>query len=102
MDLTRARIRPARTKDEVARVAEFLRAPAARDIALAHPEERGAVRLCEIDGELVAALVLDPRPLRLRGVAVPCLRIVETAGEDGRKRFRKTGERDLFVLLLFY
>lgn len=100
MDLGRARIRPARTPEEVARVADFLRAPAARDIALAHPEERGAVRLCEIDGELVAALVLDPRPLRLRGVAVPCLRIVETAGEDGRRCFRRTGERDLFVLLL--
>ena len=100
MDLSRARIRPARTPEEIARVAGFLRAPSAKDIAAAHPEERGAVRLCEIDGEMVAALVLDPRPLRLRGIAVPCLRIVETAGEDGRRRFRRTGERDLFVLLL--
>jgi len=100
VDLTRARIRPARTPEEVSRATEFLRSPAARDIALAHPEERGAVRLCELDGQLVAALVLDPRPLRLRGVAVPCLRIVETAGEDGRRRFRTTGERDLFVLMI--
>lgn len=100
MDLTRARIRPARTPDEISRVADFLKAPSARDIALAHPEERGAVRLCELDGEILGALVLDPRPLRLRGVAVPCLRILETAGEDGRRRFRRTGERDLFVLLL--
>ncbi|MCK6461077.1 MAG: hypothetical protein L6Q95_14440 [Planctomycetes bacterium] len=100
MDLSRARIRPARTPEEVARAAEFLKAPLAKDIALAHPEERGAVRLCEIDGQLVAALVLDPRPLRLRGVAVPCLRILETGGEDGRRRFRRTGERDLFQLVL--
>jgi len=100
VDLSRARIRPARTPEEVARVADFLKAPTARDIALAHPEERGAVRLCEIDGSLVAALVLDPRPLRLRGVAVPCLRILETGGEDGRRRFRQTGNRDLFEFLL--
>jgi hypothetical protein len=100
VDLTGARIRPARTPEDVARLAAFLKAPLVRDISLAHPEERGALRLCEAGGELIAGLVLDPRPLRVRGVAVPCLRIVETGGEDGRKRFRRTGNRDLFVFLL--
>jgi hypothetical protein len=100
VDLTKARIRPARTPDDVARMVEFLRTPLVRDIARAHPEERGALRMCEIDGELVTAIALDPRPLRVRGVAVPCLRIVETPGEDGRKHFRRTGQRDLFDLVL--
>jgi len=98
--LSRARIRPARTAEDVERATEFLKTPRVREIFEGHPEERGAVRLCEVDDELVGALLLDPSPLRLRGVEVRCARLLETGGEDGRRCFRETGDRDLFVLLL--
>lgn len=98
--LSRARIRPARSPEDLDRAAEFLGTPRVKEIAEGHPEERGAVRLCEADDELIGAILLDPTPLRLRDVEVRCIRILETAGEDGRAHFRRTGERDLFVLLL--
>jgi len=98
--LSRARIRPARTEEELARAEKFLATPRVREIAEGHPDERGAIRLCEVDGELIAALLIDPSPLRLRGVKVRCARILETGGEDGRTHFRTTGNRDLFVLVL--
>ncbi|MHC4548684.1 MAG: hypothetical protein ACYTEZ_07885 [Planctomycetota bacterium] len=100
LDLSRAQVRPARSKRDLARAVEFLKTARAEEVALGHPEERGAVRLCEMDGELVAALILDPSPLRLRDVDVRCARILETGGEDGRRRFRETGDRDLFVYVL--
>jgi len=98
--LSRARTRPARTEEDLARAERFLATPRVREIAEGHPEERGAIRLCEVDGELVAALLIDPTPLRVRGVNVRCARILETGGEDGRAHFRKTGDRSLFVLVL--
>jgi hypothetical protein len=97
LELSRARVRPARTKRDLSRAVEFLKTRRAEEIALGHPEERGAIRLCEVDGELIAALMLDPSPLRLRDVDVPCARILESGGEDGRGRFRDTGDRNLFV-----
>jgi hypothetical protein len=100
LDLSRARVRPARTERDIARAVEFLETRRAEEIVLGHPEERGAIRLCEVDGELVAALMLDPLPLRLRDVDVPCARILESGGEDGRSRFRETGDRDLFVYMV--
>ena len=98
--LSRARIRPARSEKDIARAVEFLNTPMVEAIALGHPEERGAIRLCEVDGELLAVLVIDPMPLRLRDVEVKCARIVETRGEDGRIEFSRTGRRDLFVFML--
>jgi hypothetical protein len=98
--LSRARIRPARSREDLDRAADFLGTPRVKEIVEGHPEERGAVRICEADGELIGAILLDPTPIRLRDVDVRCIRILETAGEDGRSHFRRTGERDLFVLLL--
>ncbi len=98
--LSSARIRPARSAEDLERAVDFLGTPRVREIAEGHPEERGAVRLCEIDGELIGALLLDPTPLRLRGIEIRCARILETGGEDGRRCFRETGDRELFVLLL--
>jgi len=98
--LKHARIRPARSDDDVARVSEFLQTPRVGEIVDGHPEERGAVRICEIDGKIVAALLLDPSPLPVRGLDVRCARILETGGEDGRIRFRETGDRELFEFML--
>ncbi len=98
--LTRARIRPARTGEDLERAAEFLGTPRVHAIAETHPEERGCVRLCEVDGELLAALLVDPTPLRIRGVEVRCARLVETAGQDGRRLFRESGEDELFGFVL--
>ena len=100
LDLSRARVRPARSERDIARAAEFLNTRRAEEVVLGHPEERGAIRLCEVEGELVAALILDPSPLRLRDVDVRCARILETRGEDGRSHFRQTGDRDLFVYMI--
>lgn len=99
-DLGRARIRAARRGDDLARAEHFLGTARAREILDAHPEERGCIRLLELDGEILAALLFDPRPLRLRGVDVPCARVAETVGEDGRRHFRATGDREPFDLLL--
>jgi len=99
-ELARARIRPARTEEDLVRATEFLKTPRVGEIVDGHPEERGAVRLCEVDDELVGALLLDPSPLSLRGIDIRCARIIETGGEDGRLRFRRTGDDELFVLLL--
>ncbi len=98
--LSRARIRPARTAEELGRAAEFLGTPRVHAIAEGHPEERGCVRLCEVDGEILAALLADPTPLRIRGVEVRCMRLVETSGQDGRGRFRETGDDELFGFVL--
>jgi len=98
--LGRARIRAARSKEDLARAQEFLQTRRMREIVEGHPEERGCVRICEEGGEILGALLLDPSPLRLRGVDVRCVRIVETGGEDGRKRFRETGDDALFILLI--
>ncbi|MHC4952927.1 MAG: hypothetical protein ACYTGZ_03490 [Planctomycetota bacterium] len=98
--LARARIRPARTAEDLDRAEDFLKTRRMREIVEGHPNERGCVRLCEEDGEILGALLLDPSPLRLRGVDVRCARIVETGGEDGRNRFRTTGDDALFVLLV--
>jgi len=100
IDLSRARVRPARTERDIARAVEFLKTRRAEEVSLGHPEERGAIRLCEVDGELVAALILDPSPLRMRDVDVACARILESGGEDGRSHFRRTGDRDLFVYMV--
>lgn len=100
VDLSRARVRPARSERDIARAVEFFGTRRAEEVVLGHPEERGAVRLCEVGGELVAALLLDPSPLRLRDVDVRCARILETGGEDGRSHFRRTGDRNLFVHLV--
>ena len=98
--LSDSRIRPARTEDDLARAAEFLGTPRVREIVDGHPEERGAVRICEIDDRIVGGILLDPTPMRVRGVEVRCARSCETSGEDGRQRFRETGRRDLFAHLL--
>jgi len=71
-----------------------------REIVEAHPEERGCVRLCEAEGELIAALLIDPAPLRIRDVDVRCARLHETGGEDGRTLFRRTGNKDLFEFMM--
>jgi len=99
-DLARARIRAARHGDDVARAMQFIRTARAKEILDAHPEERGCVRLLEVDGEILAALLFDPRPIRLRGLPVPCARVVETGGEDGRPHFRSTGDPEAFDLLV--
>ncbi|MHC4848722.1 MAG: hypothetical protein ACYTEG_09740 [Planctomycetota bacterium] len=98
--LGRARIRPARTEKDLLRAEACLQTRRMREIVEGHPDERGCVRICEEGGEILGALLLDPSPLRLRGVDVRCARIVETAGEDGRKHFRKTGDDALFILLV--
>ncbi len=98
--LGRARIRPARTAEDLKRAGDFLKTKRMREIVEGHPDERGCVRLCEEDGEILGALLLDPSPLRLRGVEIRCARIVETGGEDGRRLFRETGDDSLFVLLV--
>ncbi|MEM8883640.1 MAG: hypothetical protein AAGD14_06220 [Planctomycetota bacterium] len=98
--LERARIRPARTEEDLRRAEEFIGSRRMREIVEGHPEERGCVRICEEGDEILAALLLDPSPLRLRGVDVRCARIVETGAEDGRQRFRATGDDSLFVLLV--
>jgi hypothetical protein len=98
--LARATIRPARTEEDLARAQAFLQTKRMREIVEGHPEEKGCVRLCEEDGEILAAVLIDPSPLRLRGVDIRCARIVETGGEDGRSLFRKTGDDSLFVLMI--
>jgi len=98
--LARARVRPARTPEDVRRAARFLQTPMVEAIAAGHPEERGAIRICEVDGEICAVLVIDPMPLRLRDTDVACARIIETRGEDGRLHFRRTGDRDLFIFMI--
>jgi len=98
--LGRARIRPARSEEDFERAEEFFKTRRMREIVEGHPDERGCVRLCEEDGEILGALLLDPSPLRLRGVDIRCARIVEAGGEDGRKHFRETGDDSLFVLLV--
>ena len=40
---------------DLTRAEDFMRTPRVREIVEGHPEERGAVRLCELDGELIAA-----------------------------------------------
>ncbi len=98
--LSRARIRPARTDEDIDRAAEFLKSQRVREIAEGHPEERGAVRLCEVDDEIIAAILIDPTPLRVRETNIRCARLVETGGLDGRAEFRATGSRELFVLTI--
>ena len=58
-----------------------------REIVEGHPNERGCVRICEEGDEILGALLLDPSPLRLRGVDIRCARVVESGGEDGRNLF---------------
>lgn len=94
-----ARIFAARTEQEIARACELVRSTRPREIAEAHPEERGCVRLLEIEGKVLAACFFDPLPLRVRDAAVRCARIHEAQGADGRAIFRRTGSRDLFDLL---
>lgn len=98
--LEHARIRAVANEDDLKRAEDFLESHRVRAVAEGHPEEPGAVRICEVDGEIKAALVLDPLPLRVRDVDVGCVRLVETGGEDGRAYFRETGERELFDFLL--
>lgn len=98
--LAQARVRPARSDEDIDRAQEFLRTPRVREIVEGHPEERGCVRICESDGELVGALLIDPTSIYLRETDVRCARLCETGGEDGRIRFRATGERDLFEFLI--
>ncbi|MHC4934529.1 MAG: hypothetical protein ACYTGV_20345 [Planctomycetota bacterium] len=98
--LARARVRPARSDEDLARAEAFLQTPRVREVAEAHPEERGCVRLCEADEELVGALLIDPSPVRIRDVEVRCARVHETAGEDGRAIFRDSGDDELFVYLI--
>jgi hypothetical protein len=98
--LARARVRPARSEDDLARAEAFLKTPRMREVVEAHPEERGCVRLCEADGEILGALLIDPSPLRVRDVEVRCARVHETGGEDGRLHFRSTGDDELFVFLI--
>jgi len=103
MDLERlaqARIRPARTEEDLDRAQEFLQTRRMREIVEGHPNERGCVRICEEGDEILGALLLDPSPLRLRGVEIRCARVVECGGEDGRNLFRTTGDDSLFVLLI--
>jgi hypothetical protein len=98
--LARARVRPARSDEDLARAETFLQTPRVREVVEAHPEERGCVRLCEADDELVGALLIDPSPVRIRDVDVRCARIHETSGEDGRGIFRDNGDDELFVYLI--
>jgi len=98
--LSVARVRPARTEEDIERALGFLRTPRVREIVEGHPEERGCVRLCESDGELIGALLIDPSSICLRDTDVRCARLCETGGEDGRIRFRKTGSTDLFEFLV--
>jgi len=98
--LSDARIRPARTEEDLERAAEFLGTPRVREIVDGHPEERGAVRICELGDRIIGGILLDPTPMRVRGVEVRCARVCETGGEDGRQRFRETGRRDLFAHLI--
>ena len=98
--LSRARVRPARSERDIDRAAEFLRTARVREVIEGHPEERGCARICEEGGELLAALLLDPTPLRIRNVDIRCGRILETGGEDGRIHFRETGDSALFVFML--
>ena len=102
MDMSRladARIRPARTEEDLARAREFLQTSRLEEIVEGHPDERGCVRLCELDGHIAGALLLDPNPIRLRGIAVRCARLVDTGCEDGRPYYRRTGDPELFELL---
>ena len=89
-----------RNKDEIKKTTEFLQTPHAPEILEAHPDERGAMRFMEIDGKVVAALLFNPREFNVRGVPVKCARIFETDAEDGRHYFRKTGDRELFDLMI--
>ncbi|MFQ5844269.1 MAG: hypothetical protein ACE5JG_04695 [Planctomycetota bacterium] len=98
--LARASIRRARTEQDLERAAAVLKTSRARDIREAHPEERGAVRMLEVDGEVLAGLLFDPSPLELRGVPIRTARLVETDGENGRPCFRATGDPELFDLLM--
>jgi len=98
--LADARIRPARGGDDLERASRFLGTPRVREIVDGHPDEKGCVRVCEIDGEIVAALLIDPTPMTVRGVAVRCARLLETGAEDGRAWFRRTGDDELFGFLL--
>jgi hypothetical protein len=98
--LADARIRPARGGDDLERAARFLGTPRVREIFDGHPDERGCVRICEVEGEIVAALLIDPTPLTLRGVEVRCARLLDTGAEDGRAYFRRTGDDELFGFLL--
>ena len=98
--LSVASVRPARTEEDIDRAQEFLRTPRVREIIEAHPEERGCVRLCEAEGELIAALLIDPAPLRIRDVDMRCARLHETGGEDGRRLFRDTGDPELFEYMM--
>ena len=95
-----ARVRPARTEEDIDRALEFLRTPRVREVMEGHPEERGCVRLCESNGEIIGALLIDPSSICLRDTLVRCARLCETGGEDGRIRFRKTGRSDLFEFLI--
>jgi len=99
--LAGAGIRPARSEEDLDRAEAFLRTPRVREIVAGHPDERGCVRLCETEsGDLLAALLFDPSPLRIRETDVRCARILETGGEDGRAYFRRTGDRELFDFVL--
>ena len=99
-ELARATIRRTRSAEDVERAQSVLKTNRATNILEAHPEERGSVRILEVDGVVRAALLFDPAPLEIRGVEVRCARIVETDGENGRKHFRATGDRELFDLLI--
>jgi len=95
-----ARVRPARSDEDLERAAEFLKTPRVHELVSAHPDERGCVRLCESGDEILGAILLDPSPLRIRDVDVPCARIQETPGEDGRIQYRRTGDESLFEFLI--
>jgi len=98
--LARARIRRPRNKDEIKKATEFLKTPHAPEILEAHPEERGSMRFMEIDDKIVAALLFNPREFPVREAHVGCARIFETDAEDGRHYFRRTGDRELFDLMI--
>ncbi len=99
-DLARARIRRPTTQEDLDRATKFLDTPHAREIVEAHPEERGSIRFLEVDDRILAAILFNPVPLMVRGTPVPCARILETDAEDGRAYFRKTGDRELFDLMI--
>jgi hypothetical protein len=98
--LSVASVRPARTKEDIERATEFLGTGRVREIMEGHPEERGCVRLCEAEGEIVGALLIDPTPILLRDTEVRCARLTDLGQGDGRRRFRDTGATDLFEFLI--
>lgn len=98
--LARARVRAARTPEEIDAARRILESDRPREFAESYPDERGCTRILEIDGEAMAAVLFAPAPIQVRGRAVRCARLVEVPGEDGRPHFRETGDRELFDFLI--